>query len=411
MKKARLFHLFFLVVGISIGIFSTLCLKSFSFSIPSLLLISPISLSISDNPSVIPLSSTNETFNDRTNVSTEDNLRAPPPPLIILSSPNETSNYTNNITSPTNFSIGNDSTQSMSEDEELFTRASRVQGSTGKESKAKVAFLFLARGPLPLAPFWDGFFKGHDGLFSVYVHSHPSYNDSSSPVPKGSAFYRKRIPSKPVDRGSISMVDAERRLLANALLDSSNQRFVLVSESCIPVFNFTTVYDYLMGANGSFLGTIEDPWKRSKWRYDRRMLPTVNVNQWRKGSQWFSIRRDIAGIVVSDKEFYRAFHDFCPALPCFSDEHYLQTLVNVLCPELNTKRAVTWCDWSLGGGHPRTFGRLDVNVELLERIRFGSECVYNGNVTNVCNLFARKFAPTALGPLLEIGPSALGFDL
>ncbi|GER35576.1 Core-2/I-branching beta-1,6-N-acetylglucosaminyltransferase family protein [Striga asiatica] len=391
MKKARLFHLFFLIVGVSIGIFSTLCLKSFSFSIPSLLLISPISLSISDNPSAIPLSSTNETFN-YTNISTD------------------VSNYTN-ITSTIDFSIENNSTQSMSEDEELFMRASRVQESTGKESKQKVAFLFLARGPLPLAPFWDSFFKGHDELFSVYVHSHPSYNDSSSPVPKSSAFYGKRIPSKPVDRGSISMVDAERRLLANALLDSSNQRFVLVSESCIPVFNFTTVYDYLIGANGSFLGTIENPWKRSKWRYDRRMLPTVNVNQWRKGSQWFAIRRDIAGIIVSDKEFYRAFHDFCPALPCFSDEHYLQTLVNVLCPELNTKRAVTWCDWSLGGGHPRTFGRLDVNVELLERIRFGSEsCVYNGNATNVCYLFARKFAPTALGPLLTIGPSVLGFD-
>ena len=33
--------------------------------------------------------------------------------------------------------------------------------------------------------------------------------------------------------GKVNMIEAERRLLANALLDTSNERFVLVSEACI----------------------------------------------------------------------------------------------------------------------------------------------------------------------------------
>lgn len=57
----------------------------------------------------------------------------------------------------------------------------------------KVAFMFLVRGELPLAPLWERFFHGHTALFSVYVHPDPTY--LSSPE-KGSVFYGRRVPSK-----------------------------------------------------------------------------------------------------------------------------------------------------------------------------------------------------------------------
>ena len=57
----------------------------------------------------------------------------------------------------------------------------------------KVAFMFLAKGSLPLAPLWELFFKGHEGLYSIYVHTHPSYNDS---WPPDSVFFGRRIPSQ-----------------------------------------------------------------------------------------------------------------------------------------------------------------------------------------------------------------------
>lgn len=60
----------------------------------------------------------------------------------------------------------------------------------------KVAFLFMTRGALPFAPLWDRFFKGHEGLFSVYVHSLPDYRLN---VSKESAFYDRQIPSKVTD--------------------------------------------------------------------------------------------------------------------------------------------------------------------------------------------------------------------
>jgi Core-2/I-Branching enzyme len=82
----------------------------------------------------------------------------------------------------------------MSE-EELLWRASFAPKINHVPSNyvPKVAFLFLTRGNLPLAPFWDEFFKGHNGLYSIYVHPDPAYSGS---VENNSAFFGRRIPSR-----------------------------------------------------------------------------------------------------------------------------------------------------------------------------------------------------------------------
>lgn len=81
------------------------------------------------------------------------------------------------------------------EDEELLWRASmvpRIRKLPFKHAQ-KVAFLFLTRGNLPLAPLWEEFFKGNEGSYSIYVHTDPSFDWS---VPKSSVFYGRRIPSQ-----------------------------------------------------------------------------------------------------------------------------------------------------------------------------------------------------------------------
>lgn len=215
---------------------------------------------------------------------------------------------------------------------------------------------------------------------------------------------------QPVYWGTTTMIDAEKRLLANALLDISNQRFVLLSESCIPLFNFTTIYKYLINSNLSFLGSFDDPRSPGRGRYNPKMSPSINITDWRKGSQWFEVHRDLALHIVSDTKYYRIFKTHCLP-PCYSDEHYIPTLVNILYPELNSNRSITWVDWSRGGPHPVKFGGNQITDEFLNQIRCRSKCLYNGNtVTSVCNLFARKFLPNALGPLLRICPLLLGFN-
>lgn len=270
----------------------------------------------------------------------------------------------------------------------------------------KVAFMFLTKGPVLMAPLWERFFQGHEGLYSIYVHSSPSYNESE---PESPVFHGRRIPSKDVQWGNTNIIEAERRLLANALLDISNQRFVLLSESCIPIFDFSTVYTYLVNSTKNHVDSYVLDGPVGNGRYNPRMRPVIKIEQWRKGSQWFEMDRDLAIEVVSDQEYFPVFQKHCKGR-CYADEHYLPTFVSMKHSERNSNRSLTWADWSRGGAHPAKFLSREVTVEFLERMRSGSKCVYNGNSTNTCFLFARKFWPPALERLLRFAPKVMHFN-
>lgn len=201
--------------------------------------------------------------------------------------------------------------------------------------------------------------------------------------------------------GKMSMCDAERRLLANALLDISNERFILLSESCIPLYKFGFVYNYMMKSKHSFVGAFDDPGPYGRGRYNEKMAPLVNITKWRKGSQWFEINRKLAINIVEDTTFYPKFEQYCrPA--CYVDEHYFPTMLTIQAGSALANRSITWVDWSRGGAHPATFGKTDITEEFLNRVRAGHTCLYNNRTSSACFLFARKFAPSALEPLLHM---------
>lgn len=81
------------------------------------------------------------------------------------------------------------------DDSELFWRASfvpQIKEYPFKRSR-KIAFMFLTRGPLPLSPLWEKFFRGNEGYYSIYVHTMPSYRANFS---SSSVFYQKQVPSQ-----------------------------------------------------------------------------------------------------------------------------------------------------------------------------------------------------------------------
>ncbi|XP_078166162.1 glycosyltransferase BC10-like [Carex rostrata] len=292
----------------------------------------------------------------------------------------------------------------MSE-EELLWRASVVPKIHHLPSSRvpKVAFLFLTRGDLPMAPFWDEFFEGHDGLYSIYVHPDPAYNGS---IAKNSKFFGRRIPSQEARWGLTNMIEAERRLIANALLDSSNERFLLVSESCIPLYNFTTIYTYLVNSNMSYVGTFY-PSGGNLERYNPAMAPQITIEQWHKATQWFEINQALAVEIVSDETYFPLFQRFCLKnwkYPCISDEHYIPTFLIATSWMNNANRSVTYTDWTARKHHPASFGKDAVTLDLFEKIRYSENCTYNGIRTRVCSLFARKFLPDSLVSLMKLGP-------
>ncbi|XWS18913.1 hypothetical protein CRYUN_Cryun32bG0085600 [Craigia yunnanensis] len=110
-----------------------------------------------------------------------------------------------------------------------------------------------------------------------------------------------------VERGRMSMCEAERRprLIANALLDISNEWFILLSESCIPLYNFSIIYHYISRSRHSFMGSFDE-----LGPYGRGRRLAINI--------------------IEDTTDYPKFKEFCrPA--CYVDEHYFPTMLASNC--------------------------------------------------------------------------------
>lgn len=305
-------------------------------------------------------------------------------------------------------------------DDEIYSRVviREILNTPRLESKnPKIAFLFLTPGSLPFERLWDKFFKGHEGRFSVFVHA-----SRENPVHVSRYFVGRDIRSDKVAWGKISMVDAERRLLAHSVKDPDNQHFVLLSDSCVPLHNFDYIYNYLMFTNVSFLDCFIDPGPHGVGRYSEHMSPEVEKGDFRKGSQWFTLKRQHAVMVLADCLYYTKFKLYCrPAMEhgknCYADEHYLQTFLHMIDPGGVANRSVTYVDWSERKWHPRSFRTEDISYELLKNMtaidqifRLTSEdkstvvtkpCLWNG-LKRPCFLFARKFYPETLEKLVNL---------
>ncbi|KAJ0250859.1 Core-2/I-branching beta-1,6-N-acetylglucosaminyltransferase family protein [Hirschfeldia incana] len=282
---------------------------------------------------------------------------------------------------------------------------------------SKIAFMFLTPGALPFERLWDRFFQGHEGKFSVYIHA-----SKERPVHYSRYFVNREIRSDEVVWGRISMVDAERRLLANALRDPTNQQFVLLSDSCVPLRSFEYIYNYLMYSNVSYVDCFDDPGQHGSGRHMNHMLPEIQKKDFRKGAQWFTMKRQHAVATMADSLYYSKFRDYCgPGIEnnknCIADEHYLPTFFHMLDPTGISNWTVTQVDWSERKWHPKTYMPEDVTHELLNNLTStdtvvhvtsvgaGEEiwmpCMWNG-IKRPCYLFGRKFHPDTLDKLLDL---------
>ncbi|KAL3687139.1 hypothetical protein R1sor_013448 [Riccia sorocarpa] len=264
----------------------------------------------------------------------------------------------------------------------------------------KIAFMFLTSSGLPFAPLWEKFFEGNEDLYNIYVHAKPDWLRYVGFDGSMGIFWGRVVPSGNTNRAALNIVEAERRLLANALLDDPlNEWFTLISESCIPIQNFGYIYSKLNATNVSRIDCGYFPKSRlvaSRYgvRGEGAMLPEVPLSKFRFGSQWFSIRRRHAVAVIRDTKYWPKFKQPCRRIEaCMPDEHYVQTLIDN-ADEGSCHGTPTFVSWNGSvGGHPQSFGLTDDLQLLIDGMKTQQEGRY---------FFARKFRPEVLGSLLNL---------
>ncbi|XVF35602.1 hypothetical protein REPUB_Repub18cG0160200 [Reevesia pubescens] len=311
----------------------------------------------------------------------------------------------------------------LEDDKSLLRVASRVNSKNPLDSPKKIAFLFLTISPLPFAPIWELYFNQTPKyLFNIYVHADPTYPYES---PFSGVFAHRVIPSKPALRYTPTLISAARRLLAHALLhDRSNYMFALLSASCIPIHSFNFTYETLTRSKKSFIEILNNEigsYDRWAARGPDAMLPEVKFEDFRIGSQFWSLTRKHARLVVSDQMIWAKFNQPCLVWDrCYPEENYFPTLVHMRDPRGILPATLTHVDWNgSSDGHPRMYVASEVGPQLITRLR-KDKPRYGDDGTNDTNwsvtqrrdpfLFARKFSPDSIHPLLSIAGDVLFKD-
>ncbi|CAI5995546.1 unnamed protein product [Closterium sp. NIES-65] len=185
-------------------------------------------------------------------------------------------------------------------------------------------------------------------VFSHHFSCLPHPPSPHLPIPP----FRHFLPQ--VQEGAITAVDAQRRLLAWALLDRDNHFFLFLHHTAIPIQSFSRIYSSLLHSRHSFVAMANDP-----TAYPRGLAPLVPQHKFARSSKWVAVNRPHATAIVADSMFYRAFKLHCPgtaavssgsnsgapstsspaahtppaAPACRPDEHYIATFLRTVDPD------------------------------------------------------------------------------
>lgn len=251
---------------------------------------------------------------------------------------------------------------------------------------SSIALLFLVRGEIPLHKIWERWLLGVAGwipsgaplarvcrsnnqsIYRLYIHATPDfkgYNESvySCIWNMGLLPAHERVETQ---WGDYSLVKATMILLQAAYRHASNDYFILLSESDIPLWDPFTLYIHALAEKRSFVnacpgnGTMKGRWQ------PEMQTETFTVQHWRKSSQFFGLHRRHAEIILDDTLAKPQFERWC-GLECYPDEHIIPTILAVhgldnqtFCESMGVAHTV----WPTNRSpHPTTFLPDSITVE------------------------------------------------
>lgn len=161
----------------------------------------------------------------------------------------------------------------------------------------------------------------------------------------------------------------------DALKDQDNQKFIFVSESCIPLYSLSSIYEFIMKDDCTYMTYARRWWPIHSPREVHELSP-----EFRYGNmEWVVLNRAHAELIAKDKSIIKIIsrHDH-------DQESYFATLFAIHnCLDAVCNHSYTYTDWdhpTNGGRSPWVFNEVsEFNDELIEEAYL------------IGSLFARKF--------------------
>ncbi len=236
-------------------------------------------------------------------------------------------------------------------------------------NQGKIALLFLTRSDLNHPKLWQQQIEKSKDLYNVYIHSVKPLSDPY--------FAGSRI-SKIVPTSWSIHVKAWQVLIQEAIKNPENEKFVFLSEACIPLYSLDKIYAILISDPRTHMAFSKPWWPSSNPREITELFP-----QYRFGNaEWMVLNRRHAEIIAQDEAIIRVV-----ARHPNDQESYFASLfaVHNCLPEVanHSFTYVNWRDAINGGASPwHFFETSNFNENLL------------GQAYSSGAIFARKFTTT-----------------
>ena len=237
----------------------------------------------------------------------------------------------------------------------------------------KIALCFLVYDRIECEQLWERWLKSHpDGdKFTLYVHSKFDFQVESD-------FLHSRInvlaDPVPTEWAGFSLVEATYRLFMAAANDPQNYKYVLLSNTCIPVKPPNYIWKFLTANNLSYIFECQKTQRWPRYLSLRKFIPYEKIA---KHSQWIILVREHMDLINEHFSIIKKLY-YGIRIP---DESWALTYLQICAQdsEINKYYQTTYTNWIDNDApeHPKLYKTIE-EMELKKFV--GGEY-----------LFARKF--------------------
>lgn len=204
----------------------------------------------------------------------------------------------------------------------------------------KIAFMFLTPDNHNQGSLWEGFFDGqYREQYNIYCHA--TYPDSVTQKFLKENILQNKIHLKSAD---ISIVKATILLLRQAFQNQENEYFVLLSENCVPLYDFPHIYKTLNKNKKSHLNyfNIETSERKSEYLNRWRQLKDNIFDKFYSQDKYFILNREAVELILQC-DYTHIFENMHAP-----EEHYFINLLirnNFPVQEKIVNQMVTFANW------------------------------------------------------------------
>jgi hypothetical protein len=153
----------------------------------------------------------------------------------------------------------------------------------------KIALLFLTYRDVAQAALWKSLLVEASDHFNVYIHSKEPLQDP---------FWARFCLSHTVPTTYLFHVRAWQILLKQALKNPENEKFIFLSESCVPLYPLSLIHR-ILGQDQHSMMYYHHPW----WdRTQGREITEIPLEHRWGSSEWMILNRKHAELVAQDEE-------------------------------------------------------------------------------------------------------------